>query len=154
MGRRYSHYGRKSVRKVEGERERAVFPLTVCEYRDWRYKFAPCSKYAILEDPTFNPYAEGDVVYVRVDMDTVTVARVIGCKAEPHYDNRDQNGKRELDYYIPKFKVQFLTKDGYWSGLWKYVWPGSIYRAYYDSTTDEPVFRPDFLLPDFLDALK
>lgn len=153
MGRRRSHYGRPSPRKVAGEPERAVFPLLMAEFKDFHYAFAPASPYKLARDPEFLTYELGDVIYVRTSPEKVEIAKIIGVKAEVHHMSMS-NGKRVPDEYIPRWKVQFLNKNGYWSQLWKYVWPGDVFRAYHDPETKVPVFRPDFLLEEFLDALK
>jgi len=152
MVRRFSHYGRKSPRKVAGEPERAVFPMLVEPYRKRSYAFAPDSPYRLSKDPEFMVYQPGDIIYVRTELDKVEIAKVLGVNAEPRYTVYE--GVREISEYIPRWKVQFLNKNGFWSGLWKYVWPGEVYRAYHDPVTEQPVFRPDFMLKEFLDELK
>lgn len=68
-----------------------------------------------------SPFKPGDVFYIREN------GRVMLCRVYclfSHYLQRHV-------YWLPRFRVQFATKDGTWSRQWRDVWPGDHYRAYF-----------------------
>lgn len=60
----------------------------------------------------------GDVIH-----DTGGLARIIDIRAQ-------RGGDFSFYYYMPKYKVQPITKKGQWSKRWCYTWPGMVQRAY------------------------
>lgn len=105
----------------------AIDPATViCPYRtyepiDERHK-------GYRTDRTFAPYQPGEVMlfhdHSAAEGKQRKLARVVGV-----FSHRQQR----TDELIPRYRVQVSTRDRYWSGNWRYLFPGDIYRAYFDA---------------------
>lgn len=72
-------------------------------------------------DRKFAPYQPGDTMLILDSDGIVKLARVMLV-----FEERNHH-----DEFIPKWKVQVATRSGHWSLNWKYVFPGSIYRAHF-----------------------
>lgn len=154
MGRSI-YYGRRKWDYETGSyekrpRERAIFPLEMAEYAapsQWPFRY----KSGMCEDRTFAPYQPGDIIYAYNQ--GIRIGRVRRVTAE---SMKDKDG--EHDYYIPKYAVQWLTKDRHWSNNYEYVFPGFIYSAYYirhEEKDKRDTLRglPPFMLEEWIPAL-
>ena len=123
-------------------RERAIFPLEICEFRSFEAEFDYPKSGGLTSKRSFAPYQPGDVVLARDGV--IKVVRIMRVFAERLTSSGD---------LIPKYRVQHLTKDFHWSNQWTYVWPGYIFHGYHDANK-RPVYRPTFLLESFVEELK
>jgi hypothetical protein len=77
------------------------------------------------------PYKEGDIIKVNFGGDGHSESTPPDIKLCRIYDISCEYLPGQLDW-IAKFLVQFQTKKGKWSKVWTRVYPGDIYRAYFD----------------------
>jgi len=132
--------------RVKPERERVIFPLEVCEYRSYTAEYEHYR--GIREDRSFAPYQPGEVLFVR-NGNLIQIARVLRVFA--HHMESKRNGDR----YIPRYNIQTVTKDLFWSANYRSVFPGDIFYAYHERGPGEKsVFRPPFILKEFIAELK
>lgn len=69
-----------------------------------------------------SPFQKGDVFYIR-ENGQVKLVRLHTMFGE--YLSR-------RGYWIPRWRVQFATKELTWSRQWRDTWPGFHYRAHFD----------------------
>jgi hypothetical protein len=74
------------------------------------------------------PYKPGDCFYIR-EGGRIRFVRCY-CVFAEYLDRRGS--------WVQKYRVQFATKAGTWSGQWLDTYPGFIQRAYFDEK-DQPV---------------
>jgi hypothetical protein len=101
--------------------EQVIFPLNICEYRDYEEIYRLSEHRGYTRNRSFAPYQPGEVFFYKDGIGDIGVARVL--RVHPHY-------LRSHYHYIPMYHVQTITKKGNWSKNWKVVYPGSIFRAY------------------------
>ncbi len=113
------------------EREKIELPLSVLPYQAYEPAFRSIGYRDRLKSREYTPYQPGDILFVNIGttrMPEIRVAKVYICHSEWQEGN---------SWYIPKWKVQLATKDGFWSQQWRYCWPGDVYRAYHGETDDQ-----------------
>jgi hypothetical protein len=106
-------------------REPVVFPLVAPVYHRYeeydRPANRPLGSGLLVRDRSFAPYQNGDLLFF-LHNGEIKLGRVYTIFSK--YQSF-------RGYYIPQFRVQFVTKDGHWSNNWLDVWPGAIYDAYF-----------------------
>lgn len=121
---------RRSFFDPKSDREPIVLPVGPMGYHSYESvdlrpsQFKPGQRIAMTKNRTYVPYQEGDLVFANFGgyLDPgIVLVRVMICFLD----------YQPNEYYIPKWKVQPATKDGHWSNLWRYCWPGHIFRAYH-----------------------
>ena len=100
-------------------------PIEVKEFRENIPSNSP------REVPIVCPYSIGDIVLINFgsnDKPDIKPCKIIyiGCYFLQH-----------MCEWIPKYRVQWLTKKGEFSKNWKHAWPAEIYRAYFDANGDK-----------------
>lgn len=111
------------------EREKVAFPIMPLPYRSHEpvnyYGSANQRIIARRKALADAPYKKNDLVFINIgsnEAPEIRLGRVIMAFAE---------ALETKGYLIPKWRVQLVTKDGFWSAQWRYCWPGDIYRAYF-----------------------
>jgi len=66
-----------------------------------------------------NPYKVGDII--RCNAGICRIYEIVSYDMVRH------------DYYIPCYRVQWITKSGNWSRQWRATYPGWIERAYQEA---------------------
>jgi hypothetical protein len=106
-----------------------VFPVEVCPYREIGKDVDDIEGRAVREGA---PYRKGDVIYIKNGITGgVFVGRVLFVGSQY---------LRTKGYWIPRYRVQRITRKGTWSGTYYYVNPGDIHRAWHED--DKPVRLP------------
>lgn len=66
------------------------------------------------------PFQAKDVVWV--EHDKTAKKAVVLCVFSKYLTFRG--------YYLPRYRIAFITDDGKWSDKWQYAFPGNIFRGY------------------------
>lgn len=70
-----------------------------------------------------SPYQAGDVTLAKIG-DKVVKVLILSVFA----DYLETRG-----HYCPRYRIVPMKRNGEWGKLWSYIYPGNIYRAYFDS---------------------
>lgn len=113
------------------------FPIKTPEY--FSYEEQDEYQMGMRSNREFAPYQKGDLILFH-DGENIRLGKVLNVFSE----YREHRG-----VHIPKWRVQVNNKNGTWSKNWRYVYPGNIYRAYYDSNGNKKDI-PEVIHKDFL----
>lgn len=124
------------------EREVIVFPLSVLPYRAYPDIDVPVGLSDEIAAKRFHarrearrraPYQSGDILFAEVAKGDIRLIRVLHVLITTN----DHQGS-----YLPCWRSVYSSKDGFWSQVWRDIWPGNIYRAYFDHS-EQPRGLPE-----------
>jgi hypothetical protein len=124
------------------EREAIIFPLSILPYRSYLDIDVPPLREGTTKRLDARrqarkqaPYQPGDIFFAEIARGDIRLIRVLYLMIE----NNDRRG-----VFLPYWRSVFSSKDGFWSQVWRDIWPGNVYRAYFNQS-EQPRGLPERL---------